>query len=143
LLLETAKSWLKPEFWIRIRILLFSSVTFKMPTKIFFFSHSFYAYSFLKVHLHNSSKIKSHQVTKQFGDPKTCGSCGFGCGSGSGTLTKALRLARPYSKILALLSLHLTVQYVSSPRYHTFSTAHHREGGQTNKSLYLEIYPVR
>jgi hypothetical protein len=39
--------------WIRIRlklwILLFSSVTFKMPTKNYFLFLSFYAYSFLKV----------------------------------------------------------------------------------------------
>ncbi len=41
-----------------MRILLFLSVTFKTPTKN--------AYSFLKVHLHHSSKIKSHkEVTKQ------------------------------------------------------------------------------
>ncbi len=33
--------------WIQIRILLFSSVTFKTSTK------SFFAYYFLKVHLHN------------------------------------------------------------------------------------------
>ncbi len=36
---------------IRIRILLFSSVTFKKPTKIQFFPR-FVAYYFLKVHLH-------------------------------------------------------------------------------------------
>jgi hypothetical protein len=47
---------------IRLRILLFSSVTFKMPTKNDFF----YAYSFLKVHLYHSSMIKSHkEVTKR------------------------------------------------------------------------------
>jgi hypothetical protein len=36
-------------------------VTFKIKTK------SFFAYSFLKEHLHHSSKIKSHkEVTKQY-----------------------------------------------------------------------------
>ncbi len=41
------------------RILLFSSLTFKMSTKYYF-------YYFLKVHLHDFSKIKSHkEVTKQ------------------------------------------------------------------------------
>jgi hypothetical protein len=47
------------------RILLFSSVTLKIATKIIFFP-SFFAYYFLKVHLHNFSEIKSHkEVTKQ------------------------------------------------------------------------------
>ncbi len=61
----------KPVFRIRdwrIRILLFSSVTFKMPTKLkicLFFS-KFFVYYFLKVHSHHSSQIKSHQEgTKQ------------------------------------------------------------------------------
>jgi hypothetical protein len=35
-----------PGMRIRLRILLFSSVTFKVPTKNIFFSLSFYAYSF-------------------------------------------------------------------------------------------------
>jgi hypothetical protein len=43
-----------------LQILLFSSVAFKTPTKIIFLSLSFYAYSFLKVHLHHCSKTKSH-----------------------------------------------------------------------------------
>jgi hypothetical protein len=43
----------------------FSSVTFKMATKINF-SSKFSAYYFLKLHLHHFSKIKSHkEVTKQ------------------------------------------------------------------------------
>ncbi len=41
---------------IRIRILLFSSVADKQPTK-----NMFFAYYFLKVHLHQSSKIKSQK----------------------------------------------------------------------------------
>jgi hypothetical protein len=45
--------------WIRI---LFLPVAFKMPTKNkLFFPLSFYSYYFLKVHLHPSSKIKSHK----------------------------------------------------------------------------------
>ncbi len=47
-----------------MRILLFSSVTFKTSTNFFIFR--FFAYYFLKVHLHHFSKIKSHEeVTKQ------------------------------------------------------------------------------
>ncbi len=61
---------LQPVLWIRdifvrIRILLFSSGTFKMQKKLVF---KYFAYYFLKVHLrvHHFSKIKSHQkeVTK-------------------------------------------------------------------------------
>jgi hypothetical protein len=44
-----------------VGILLFSSLTFKMSTKNKFFSPSFYAYSFLKVHLHHSSEKKSQR----------------------------------------------------------------------------------
>jgi hypothetical protein len=47
---------------IRLRILLFSSVTFKIATK----NYLFFAYYFLKLYLHHFSKIKSHKkVTKQ------------------------------------------------------------------------------
>jgi hypothetical protein len=49
--------------WIQIRILLFSSLTFKAPTKNFFFP-KISAYYFLKVH--HFSKIKSDKEdTKQ------------------------------------------------------------------------------
>ncbi len=44
-----------------IRILLFSSLTFKMPAKKLIFSLIFSAYYFLKVHLHHFSKIKSQK----------------------------------------------------------------------------------
>ncbi len=54
--------------WIRIRILLFSSLTFKTPTKNWFFKRSFSAYYFLKVHLHLFSKIKKSKRS-----PKTVG----------------------------------------------------------------------
>jgi hypothetical protein len=51
----------------RIQILLFSSVTFKMARQLqLFFFISFFVYYFLKLHLHNFSKIKSQkEVTKQ------------------------------------------------------------------------------
>jgi hypothetical protein len=46
---------------IRIRILVFSTVTFKLTKKNYVF-----AYYFLKLLLHHFSKIKSHkEVTKQ------------------------------------------------------------------------------
>ncbi len=45
----------------RIRILLFSSLTFEMPAKIKFFNTIFSAYYFLKLHLHHFSKIKSQK----------------------------------------------------------------------------------
>ncbi len=45
--------------WIRIRILLFSPVTFRMPTENIFFSN-FFGFYFLKVYLHNFLKMKSH-----------------------------------------------------------------------------------
>jgi hypothetical protein len=48
-----------------IRILPFSSLTFKTPTKKHFFL-SFSPYYSLKVHLHHFNKIKSRkEVTKQ------------------------------------------------------------------------------
>jgi hypothetical protein len=50
-----------------IRILLFSSLTFKMPAKNKFFNTIFSAYYFLKVHLHNFSKIKGQKSHKIVG----------------------------------------------------------------------------
>ncbi len=52
---------------IRPRNLLFSSLTFKTPTKNYrIFFQSFSAHYFLKVYLHHFSKKKSHkEVTKQ------------------------------------------------------------------------------
>jgi hypothetical protein len=47
-----------------IRILLFSSLTFKMPAKNLCFYTIFSAYYFLKVHLHNFSKIKSQKESQ-------------------------------------------------------------------------------
>ncbi len=42
---------------IRIRILPFSSLPFKAPTKNYLFLKKFFCYYFLKVHLHHFSKI--------------------------------------------------------------------------------------
>ncbi len=52
-----------PCLWLWIRILLFSSLTFKTPTKRWFF-FSFSASYFLKVHLHHFLKIKSQKSHK-------------------------------------------------------------------------------
>ncbi len=50
---------------IRIRILLFSSFTFKMPAKkTYFFNTFFSAYYFLKLHLLHFSKIKSQKESQ-------------------------------------------------------------------------------
>ncbi len=56
--------------WIRIQnrpqILHFSSVADKMPAKNkFYFFKFFFAHYFLKVHLHQSSKIKSQKGSKK------------------------------------------------------------------------------
>ncbi len=47
-----------------IRILLFSSLTFKMHTKNYFFKKSFCANYFLTVHLHHFSKITSQKKSQ-------------------------------------------------------------------------------
>jgi hypothetical protein len=47
-----------------ILILLFSSLTFKMPAKNYFFNTIFSAYYFLKLHLHHFSKIKSQKESQ-------------------------------------------------------------------------------
>ncbi len=44
-----------------IRILLFSSLTFKMPAKKLFFNTIFSTYYFLKLHLYHFTKIKSQK----------------------------------------------------------------------------------
>jgi hypothetical protein len=70
---------------ILLRIMLFSSVSFKMATKKKYFSRVF-AHQFLKLHLHNFSKIKSHPdpdpdlvlTDPDPGGPKTYGSYGSG-----------------------------------------------------------------
>jgi hypothetical protein len=52
--------------WIRLRILLLSSVTFKMPTKKIFISRFLNLFLFEGTFLHHSSTIKCHEeVTKQ------------------------------------------------------------------------------
>ncbi len=52
-----------PYLW-RPRILLFSSLTFKMPNNLIFFQ-IFFAFYFLKLHLHHSSQIKSHKKSPE------------------------------------------------------------------------------
>ncbi len=47
-----------------IRILLFSSLTFKMPAKNKFFNTIFSAYYFLKLHLHHFLKIKRQKESQ-------------------------------------------------------------------------------
>ncbi len=47
-----------------IRILLLSSLTFKMPEKKYIFNTIFSAYYFLKLHLHHFSKIKSQKESQ-------------------------------------------------------------------------------
>ncbi len=47
-----------------IRILLFSSLNFKMPAKNKFFNTIFSAYYFLKLHIHHFSKIKSQKESQ-------------------------------------------------------------------------------
>ncbi len=80
-----------------IRILLFSSMIFKTSTKNNLIK-KFFAYYFLKVHLHQFSKIKSHkEVTKrrnqcfsyyfcliieESGSGSVSLTNGYGCGSG-------------------------------------------------------------
>jgi hypothetical protein len=47
-----------------IRILLFSSLTFKMPAKKTNFLTQIFAYYYLKLHLHHFSKIKSQKKSQ-------------------------------------------------------------------------------
>ncbi len=70
-----------------IRILLFSSLTFKMPTKNKFFNTIFSAYDFLKLHLHHFSKIN---IQKESQNRRNQGFSYYFCmmiaGSGSGSI---------------------------------------------------------
>jgi hypothetical protein len=70
-----------------IRILLFSSLTFKMPTKKNFSLNIFSAYYFVKAHLHNFLTIKS-QIESQ--NSRNQGFSYYFCmmteGSGSGSI---------------------------------------------------------
>ncbi len=51
-------------YWIRIRILLFPSFTFKDASKKLIFNTIFPAFYFLKLHLHHFSKIKSQKESR-------------------------------------------------------------------------------
>jgi hypothetical protein len=70
-----------------IRTLLFSSLTFKMPAKNYFFNTIFSAYDFLKLHLHHFSKIK---IQKESQNSRNQGFSYNFCmiieGSGSGSI---------------------------------------------------------
>jgi hypothetical protein len=71
-----------------IRILIFSSLTFKMPAKNYFFNKIFSAYYFLKLHLHHFSKIKSQTESQNSRNPGFSFSyyfCRMIEGSGSGS----------------------------------------------------------
>ncbi len=86
-----------PDILVRIRILLFSSLTFKTPTKNNFFP-SFSAFYFLKVHLHNFSKIKSHKEVKNSRNQGFSYNFCFmieGSGSGAVPLTSGSGSRRP------------------------------------------------
>ncbi len=83
-----------------IRILLLSSLTFKMPTKNYLiFIFIFSAYYFLKVHLHNFSKIKSQTESQENRNQGFSFFCimieGSGAGAGSIPLTDGSGSGRP------------------------------------------------
>ncbi len=76
-----------------IRILLFSSFTFKMPAKNKFLNTICSAYYFLKRHLHHFSKIKSQKVSLNSRNQgfsyyfcMMIEGSGSGAGSGSGSI---------------------------------------------------------
>jgi hypothetical protein len=79
-----------------IRILLFSSLTFKMPTKNNFCLNIFSAYYILKVHLHNFPRIKSQNESQ---NSRNQGFSYYFCmmteGSGSIPLTNGSGSGRP------------------------------------------------
>ncbi len=59
---DSIRIWI--QLRIRLRILLFSSVTFKMASKNYFFLLQIFAYYYFKLHLHHCSKIKSHKKSQ-------------------------------------------------------------------------------
>jgi hypothetical protein len=76
-----------------IRILLFSSLTFKMPAKNKIFNTIFSAYYFLKLQLHHFSKIKSQKESQNSRNQgfsyyfyMMIGGSGSRAGSGSGSI---------------------------------------------------------
>ncbi len=97
--LQSKCNFLEPVLWIlgilvriRVRILLFSSVADKMPTKIKFFFKVYFAYYFLKVHLHKFlQKNSQKEVTNQQKSRIFLIFCLLVQGSGSGR-TKNLRI---------------------------------------------------
>jgi hypothetical protein len=69
-----------------IRILLFSSLTFKMPAKNYFFYTIFSAYYFLKLHLHQFSKISQKESQNSRNQDFSYYFCMMIEGSGSGSI---------------------------------------------------------
>jgi hypothetical protein len=70
-----------------MRILLFSSLAFKMTIKNKFKNKNFFAYYFLKVLFHNFSKVKSHKMLNVEGSRSGVGSGSIPLTNGSGSRT--------------------------------------------------------
>ena len=101
-----------------IRILLFLSLTFKMPAKNYFFYTIFSAYDFLKLHLHHFSKTKiqkeSHNRRNQGFSYYFCmmieGSGSIaGSGSGSIPLTSGSGSWRPKNTWIRWIRIRNTI----------------------------------
>jgi hypothetical protein len=108
---------------------VFSSLTFKTPTKNYFLK-SFSAYYFLKVHLHHFSKVKSqNEVTKRWKSSFSYFCLmieGFGPGSipltiGSGyRRPKNIRIRR-----IRIRNTELQIRYLFIRRHFSIYHAHH------------------
>ncbi len=105
---------------MRIRILLFSSLTFKMPTKNEFLKKSFSAQYFLKVLLQHFSKIKVKKKSQN------CINQGFsyyfclmieGSGSGSIPLTNGSGSMRPKNMWIRIRDTDIMNDPLASPDY--------------------------
>ncbi len=110
---------------MRIRILLFSSVTFKTSTK-------FFAYYFLKVHLYHFSKLKSHkEVTKQWE--------GSWSGSGSISLTNGSWSGRPKNTCILRIRIRIRIRNTACSTTLRFSLA---TKANTGFPLFLSIFSL-
>ncbi len=96
-----------------IRILLFSSLTFKMPTKNYFLFFIFSDNYFLKVHIHHFSKIKSQKVSQNSRNQGFsyyfCNECMMieGSGSGSIPLTNGSGSRKPRNKWILWIRIRI------------------------------------
>ncbi len=98
-----------------IRILLFSSLTFKMPTKNYFLFFIFYFFCLLllKVHLHHFSKIKSQKVSQ---NSRNQGFSYYFCmmiegfGSGSIPLTNGSGSGKPKNKWIRWIRIRIRIR---------------------------------